>query len=915
MADVAVTRAPTGRVADQSVPARTAGGRTYVTKWSVPSTLTSGQRNDRATMPFFCMWRGVGSRPASSKVKQTQFAAWHYPTLTSNQASFNLNSFSDHYGVRYVRDDFYPVTEWKLQKLECHIQARNNRGAGPETVTTVTFGTPGKPAVANPELDAETGIVTWKLTPYDADHKTNYERYRTHWQLDIWDGKAQSPEWRLHSEGYTTTNDQFEVTADASNWQVDGPPVVFRLRARSQGIAGDSPWTGYSWRVLGWPSTATITGLSLKSTSRDADIGHVTLDTNTSSNYPADNVQLDALVSTDAATAADAAASGDWEPVGSPDNANCSALAFTVGEVRPERGKRSWLRVRTWRDIEGVFFRNSAPIELSALYQQPRTGDGIAIVSATSEEAGTDLWVLIGWDGDQMDGTELSWSASENAWISTEPPETWEFTDSDGPITVTLDGQQRTFANSKTVVVKGADDGIPLYIKARRFKEGDSRSWDGYSKTVIAVPATPPQSVVLSAPQYIAEGEAARFAWSFGGGSPQTAWLLMAQAGGEKWVAASGEGPVQSCSVPFERIERAGDGAWFSASVSTGGAFVESEGVYVPVTTPPEISIDAHDATAQPATFGASCDRKASLLAVVSAMGTAGDPALSTPAQAEGEAVWSGEVAASWTGSGPYSASVSLPPSLDLRDGSTYMLSVVAVDPSGMPSEPAEDTFGVAWETRPPSPEGLVSVSAEGTEAVISLGSASCVFDIYRLGGRPELIASGVMPGSIVRDPYAPYGDGERAYRIASRTADGCTDWWDAPYTLRHHALRIDWEGGSVELPWNIESSPSWVKPFTGSLSLGGTELGSWGAGSEKSGSLGADVIRVKEQSTIEAVMALGEHSGPVMVRTPLGEAYCANVDVDSMGMSATGGKGVAVSLSAKRVALSPAFMATVEEA
>ena len=268
------------------------------------------------------------------------------------------------------------------------------------------------------------------------------------------------------------------------------------------------------------------------------------------------------------------------------------------------------------------------------------------------------------------------------------------------------------------------------------------------------------------------------------------------------------------------------------------------------------------------------------------------------------------------------------PEGLDLRNGCTYYLEASVTDEqTGLASEPVGMTFEVRWDHLAPAPseaiEVAASVESDGSGGVVRQAEIALVepdgseegdvYDVYRIGADgPELVAAGMPLDARVIDRYAPFGKGERRYRVACRTADGDVDWADYPYELEGAALRIDWPGGSVELPYNLEVQDSYEKDFEPRTHLDGTVQGYWNRGVAMSSGMSTDVMALRDRDTIARLRELANHDGPVFVRTPDGAAYQANVNVS--GLDSDGGPSTAVALDAVRVATTEAFMATDSE-
>ena len=178
------------------------------------------------------------------------------------------------------------------------------------------------------------------------------------------------------------------------------------------------------------------------------------------------------------------------------------------------------------------------------------------------------------------------------------------------------------------------------------------------------------------------------------------------------------------------------------------------------------------------------------------------------------------------------------------------------------------------------------------------------------------LVAQDVVFGTTVIDEYAPYSgkDGQPAYRICTRTADGDLEWSDFEYTLRHDGLRIDWESDHVELPYNVKWSIGWQKSFNLSSRWDGSRVGQWDGGATRNEKLSTDVIRIESWETSKLLSELARHDGPCFVRTSAGEAYQANVNVTDYGWSHDSA-AIAVSIDATETDLTDEFMIGAPEA
>jgi hypothetical protein len=147
------------------------------------------------------------------------------------------------------------------------------------------------------------------------------------------------------------------------------------------------------------------------------------------------------------------------------------------------------------------------------------------------------------------------------------------------------------------------------------------------------------------------------------------------------------------------------------------------------------------------------------------------------------------------------------------------------------------------------------------------------------------LVARGLAATDTVDDPYAPFGNADLHYRVATRTADGDMAFADYGYEMDVRTLRFDWGAEFVEVPYNIEVSDSYEKSFEARAHVDGGVNGYYDRAVTHSGSYTADVVK-SDDDTITALRRLGEHPGAVFCRTPRGDAFQANVDLGSLDLS-----------------------------
>ena len=697
---------------------------------------------------------------------------------------------------------------------------------------------------------------------------------------------------------------------------------------------------------------------------------HIPVVTNSKAHRLVDKCVLQRLKDTQATTATEAQASEGWEDVdGQVDNANCTGFtdaiadAITLKEGGQWTGNRTWYRVATYHDNMPPQY--SKPVQAEGLYHPaPNAADDkVTITSVTSGADGTSLLVAMSWRNDDSTATEVSWSVDEDAWESTVQPETYDVTWGKGGSTKTA-----------SLTIKNLAEGVPVHIRARR--HNDDGVFGSYSDTAKAIPMSTPESVTLSLPESVARGRDLQCAWTFDG-NEQTAFAIERLEGADWKGIAEGSGPNAACIIPGSALDGF-DAMFLRVGVTTGGGWGYSEQAAVRVIDAPEVEVSIPATlAAQPAAFDVRSDTAAArLVAKVHAAGISYETPSGTSQQVPGDCVWSDVVDPEWeqysytevvdyefsatedtsvdptktyyvydedgesyseaspeAGDNPssegwyemapitrevadgYIATIELPPALPFRDGGAYTLTVQGLDQaSGLPGEPDEVSFEVAWAHQATAPTGTVEVDAANrmcdvVPAAPTGAAASDLCDIYRV--TPDgayLIAEGIQFGGTVRDRFAPFGDVESSYRLCTRTADGDLAWADVPYDMPVDVLRLDWgQRNHVELPYNISIGDSREKDFEERQHLDGTRAGYWNPGAGRKASLSAVLVQVESAADAALLNDMGSHAGAVFVRTPTGSAYQANVDLKGLDSAYSSGL-TSVSLSAAEIMLTDEF-------
>lgn len=251
-----------------------------------------------------------------------------------------------------------------------------------------------------------------------------------------------------------------------------------------------------------------------------------------------------------------------------------------------------------------------------------------------------------------------------------------------------------------------------------------------------------------------------------------------------------------------------------------------------------------------------------------------------------------------------------------LDDGASYRLIATVQDGLGQSAEAVRE-FEVHWSHQARIPDAFVDVKQEQAVAVLypfaPAGAAPTdVCDIYRLSvDRPELIYEGASFGSTYVDPYPAIGP-HGGHRFVLRTENGdyitandelaWTDTREAEGdTLDTDLAIIDFGTGRVYLEYEIDVTHSWKKDFTETKYLGGAVQGDWNPAVSRNGTLSA-VLAFDDADTIEEMRRLAVYAGICHVRTPDGSSYAADVQVSESRKQGTGHNMVEFSLTITRV-------------
>lgn len=716
------------------------------------------------------------------------------------------------------------------------------------------------------------------------------------------------------------------VTTAASSWQNENPITISdpdnivvnggwikaTVTAYSSGIGGQGA-AGYASVVFAKPPTPSITSIGYNGSSSAGEVT-IPVNTNATEYHPVATVKLQRAVSTTAETAAEAV-SASWSDVtGKEGGAGCAGFTDNLAEAWPSDGRRTWYRVA---NTYNGYTQYSTPVQLPVFKPAPTAGKA-HVYSATAGDDGTSAVIGIAWEGETpatglTRSSQISWAKTPYAWEATSGVNlSSEFTWEDASPKWT----SGSFNKTATIYISGLTEGETVYVRARRVQTtSEGKTYGDWSGTAQTTPASAPAYVTLSAPGTIARGEQLPLTWTVGSSAPQRAWRVIDSAG---TVWGSGDGADGAFTIPASALAGLAT-IKLKATVTTGGAWVDSGYLEVGIADPPSVEVEC-DATltAQPLTASVTANAPdLELTASVVAHGVSYDTPSGKKIQYAGDVVWAGRFTPDleWNSTDEvYEAEIELPEGMPILDGAAYDVRITATDAgTGLTSVMAEDTFSVAWAHQAGLPSCEVATDAGNLTATLELiapdGAAETdAADVYRLTpDGAEAIAEDVAFGSTVTDRYAPFAsrasDASCAYRVATRTADGDTVWDDFEYEMRKGVIRLDWADRSLELPYNLDADEGIAKDFKSRTHMDGVTEGYWNEGSTRTASLATSLIRIESDEQRTALREMARHAGAVFVRIGNGVAFDADVQLGKMREAGEGG-AVEVSLECKGIAL-----------
>lgn len=550
-----------------------------------------------------------------------------------------------------------------------------------------------------------------------------------------------------------------------------------------------------------------------------------------------------------------------------------------------------------------------------------------ANVSVSATNISGTIRVEWDWTWTNATGAELSWSDHEDAWESTDQPDTYEIS---------------SIHNSRWHI-SGLETGIKWYVKVRLKKgTGDNETYGPYSETaIIDLTSAPSIPTLVLSESVITETGSVTASWVYTttDGTAQTyAEICEAEItteGIEYGDVIAHTETAQHVTISAEEL------GWQSGNtynlcvrvVSASGRVSDewSAPVSVMVAEPLAIAItdtslveDSEIITAdgnvtvryfnsltemplELTVEGAGDNGNVNVVIERSTSYYVDRPDETDFTGYEGETI----AVYSQTGDGEIIIS-DLIGTLD--DGASYRLIAMVQDYLGQSAQ-TEIEFEVHWSHQAVVPEGTVIVEEEDLIAKITpiapTGALSTdVCDIYRLSAdRPQLVVKGAQFGTTYVDPYMTIGQ-FGGYRLVFRTANGDyitagneIAWLDLiDETLEIDYTVIDFDGGRIMLHYNVDVSSSWTKDFQETKYLGGSVQGDWNPAVSRTSSISAVSITITDEDQMEMIRRLAVSPTICHVRTKDGSSYAADVQVSEDHPHDKRGKVASYTFSITRV-------------
>lgn len=521
------------------------------------------------------------------------------------------------------------------------------------------------------------------------------------------------------------------------------------------------------------------------------------------------------------------------------------------------------------------------------------------------------------WPWDEATGAVISWADHEDAWESTDGPQTYEVP--------SINASQWNIANITS--------GKLWYVRVRLTNGEINGDWSDIISIDLSSPPDTP-ALLLSA-GIIPPGGMINAVWAY----VTTDGTAQAYAEVAEYVNGV-YNPIAHTETAQSVNIYANDQGWdigethLLAVKVVSGSGVESDwSDTVPVTIAEPLEIEITDTSLEDETItvdGVSRTVKSlkemPLTATITGAGDGGvttliieraeDYHVARPNDTDYNG-YEGETIAIFTQVGEAEITINRDDLIGrLDDGASYNLIATIQDGLGQ-SATEVIGFEVHWSHQAIIPEGDVSI-ATGNVAIISpvkpsgwVEGDTC--DIYRLSAdRPELIYENAEFNEVYVDPFPAIGE-YAGHRLVYKTIDGDyitqddeIAWLDITAedgdTIDVDYSIIDFNGEQILARWNMDLSTDWGKDFIETKYLGGTITGDWNKGVSQSNSVNAVALVTRDADTIRAVRRLAAWEGICHIRTVDGASYACDIQVSDTMSHSEGGKLFSYSLKITRV-------------
>ena len=539
------------------------------------------------------------------------------------------------------------------------------------------------------------------------------------------------------------------------------------------------------------------------------------------------------------------------------------------------------------------------------------------------------------WSWPEATGAELSWADHDDAWESTDEPDTFSVSN----------------LHASHWNIAGLSSGTTWYIRVRFFQESeDNTTYGPYSAitsaSTIDLSSAPDEPALAVSPAVVSRN-----------GTFTASWSYVSNDNTDQRLASVCEVTVENNETVYTEIGRVTTAQHIDFDVAELGWTVGSQHnlalkVYsesgnesdwsqlVPVTVADAVTCsitstslenvtvteDGDDETTRTvlsltemplsvAVSGAGNDKTTTLVIERATSFFAETPDENSFNGYENETIY----LSSMMGAGSFSVGLT-----DLigtfNDGAAYRMTATVEDGYGQKAQ-AQIDFEVHWSHQAMEIAATCFMDSVADFMPVSVIIAEEPEDaeegdyiqIYRLSAdKPVLVVDHGDFDTYYVDPYPTIGEhgGHRVVFLTANgdyiTEDSTFAWTDLSESqddiLDIEKALIDFAGRQIQLAYNIDLSSSWEKDFEETHYLGGSIQGDWNPGVSRSGSVSTVMITLTDADGIRDMRRLAEHEGVCRLRTQDGSNLWVNIDVSEKRSHQQGGKVVSFDLSIARV-------------